>query len=209
MTIVKIQHTVLAFALFLGLVGCAAAARVVYPVNTDPLESKPGIYRLDPTHANVTFAVNHLGFSFHHGRFNRLEGSLELNIDAPQQSRVFIKIDTASIDTNNVELDTLLKEPRMFNAARFPAASFESTAIRLISEKQAIIEGMLTIKGVRKPLSLSAIFVGSGTNPETGLKTVGFSGTAELKRSDFDLKAWLPFVGDKVTLVLQAEFIKN
>jgi len=209
MTILNVHSRLPVLLAFFMLMGCATAAGILYPVNDDPLKSKAGIYQLDPTHSNIIFAVNHLGFSMHHGRFNRLEGSLDLNVDAPQQSHLFIKIDTSSIDTNNIELDNLLKGERMFHTAGFPYASFESSTIQLSGENMARIDGMLTIKGVRKPVSIEATFVGSGTNPESGLKTVGFSGSAEFQRSDFALNAWLPFVGDTVTLTLQAEFTKK
>jgi len=191
-------------ALLLG--GCAAAARILYPVQLDPLKSKPGIYKLDPTHANIIFAVDHLGFSLHHGRFNQIAGSLELNTEAPEKSRVFIEVAAASIDTNNVELDQMLRDREMFDTANFPIITFESFKLTRIGEKAAAIEGYLTIKGVRKPLAIEATFVGSGINPLTGLATVGFSGKGRFKRSDFGLDRWLPFVGDEVNLILEAEF---
>lgn len=197
---------VAALALLLALAACAATARILFPVHDDPLKSTPGVYTLDPTHANVIFAVNHLGFSLHHGRINQLAGSLELYTQNPKDSRVFISASTASIDTNNQELDDQLKAKSMFNVEAFPKASFESTSLQLTGERSARIEGVLTIKGIRKPLVIEALFIGTGTNPLTGLETVGFSGSASFKRSDFDLKDWLPLVGDNVTLIIEAEF---
>lgn len=195
-----------ALVLVFALGACATAARIVYPLQSDPLKSKPGIYKLDPAHANIIFAVNHLGFSIHHGRFNEIEGSLELDTSAPENSRVFIKINTASIDTNNSELDQKLRGRAMFNTAAFPAATFESASLLLTGEKTATITGFLTIKDIRKSITIDADFIGSGTNPLTGLVTVGFSGSAHFKRSAFGLTNWLPLVGDNIELIIEAEF---
>jgi polyisoprenoid-binding protein YceI len=38
---------------------------------------------------------------------------------------------------------------------------------------------------------------------------LGFSGVAKLKRSDFGMTFMLPLIGDEVTLLIEAEFIKS
>ncbi|MCK0070115.1 YceI family protein [Kordiimonas laminariae] len=194
--------------LFLTLAGCASVARIVYPLNDDPLKAVPGSYELDPTHANIIFSVNHLGFSLHHGRFNQIEGSLVIDPAAPQDAQLYTRIDMASVDTNSEALDNMLRADGMFDSENYPYASFESARIQLTSEKTAEIVGNLTIRGIRKEITLSAEFIGSGTNPATGKKTIGFSGKGRFKRSDFNLKQWLPLVGDEVNLILEAEFTR-
>lgn len=200
--------TPLLVGLFLCLGGCAAAAKLLYPVNSDPLKSKPGVYTLDPAHANVIFSVNHLGFSFHHGRFNTIEGSLDLNADAPNQSKVYVRIDAGSIDTNSNELDNKLRATSMFNVAAHPYIVFESDVVSVLTENTARITGYLTMAGARRPFEINATFIGSGKNPLTGQQTVGFSGEGSLQRSTFGLSEWLPFVGDEVSFIIEAEFTR-
>ncbi|PCI63850.1 MAG: hypothetical protein COB37_03620 [Kordiimonadales bacterium] len=197
-----------AIGMLLLLAGCASLAKIIYPVITDPLKSKPGVYALDSDHANIIFSLNHLGFSLHHGRFNKISGSLELDTSAPEASSLFITINTASIDTNSQVLDDDLRSPKMFDAAAFPEATFQSTVIRLTGDTTAVIEGMLNIKGVKKPVTIEATFIGSGVNPLNGLQTIGFSGKGSFKRSDFGLNEWLPFVGDDIALIIEAEFTR-
>lgn len=194
--------------LSLILIGCAAAVKILYPVTDDPLKTRAGVYTLDPSHANIIFSVNHLGFSLHHGRFNKIEGTLALDNTAPENSEVFIRVETASVDTNSQELDNLLRAKSMFNAAEHPYISFESKSIRLTDTKTAVISGELTLSGVRQPFDIEATFIGSGTNPLTGARTIGFSGKGTLLRSNYGLTEWLPFVGDEVSLIIEAEFIR-
>ncbi len=204
----QVKNIAVLISLCLILVGCAAAAKILYPVNDDPLKTKAGVYALDPSHANIIFSVNHLGFSLHHGRFNRIEGTLDLDNSAPENSEVFIRIETASVDTNSEELDNLLRAKSMFNALEHPYISFESKSVRLIGSETAIISGDLTLAGAKQPFNIEATFIGSGTNPLTGARTVGFSGKGTLRRSDYGLTEWLPFVGDEVSLIIEAEFIR-
>jgi len=192
--------------LVLTLSACAAAARILYPLELDPLKNKPGIYMLDPTHANIIFAVSHMGFSLHHGRFNRITGSLDLDTSSPVQSQVFVTIDTGSIDTNNAELDEKLRAKGMFDVKAFPIATYKSTSLQMTGENTARVDGMLTIKGIRRSVPVDATFIGSGTNPLTGKRTIGFSGKASFNRSEFELNDWLPLIGDRVSLTIEAEF---
>lgn len=192
----------------MALTACASLAQVVYPVNDDAFNAKPGDYRLDPSHAAVVFAVDHLGFSTYYGRFNTLEGRLSFSPKAPESSSVAITIKTASVDTNSEELDDKLRAATMFDSATFPDARFVSTAVTASGEKSGTLEGLLTIKDVTRPVTLKVTFGGSGTNPLSGKETIGFNAEGAVKRSEFGLKAWLPLVGDDIKLLINAEFVK-
>lgn len=192
----------------LALTACASLARVVYPVNDDAFNAKPGDYQLDPSHATVVFAVDHLGFSTYYGRFNTLEGRLSFTPETPERSSVAITIKTASVDTNSRELDDKLRAAAMFDSAAFPDARFVSSSVMATGEKSGTLEGLLTIKDITRPVSLTVTFGGSGTNPLSGQETTGFNAEGTIKRSEFGLKAWLPLVGDDIKLLINAEFVK-
>lgn len=193
-------------ASFLALSACAAIASVVYPLNENADRARAGAYRLDDDHASVVFGLNHFGFSEFRGRFDTLSGSLDLNTEAPETSVVTIDIDISGLHTGVSELDEKLFAANMFDVAAHPVANFTSTSITRLSENEARIDGVLTIKGVGKPITLEARFIGSGVNPLTGRQTAGFSATGVLKRSDHGLDEWLPFVGDEVALEIDVEF---
>lgn len=188
------------------LSACASVVSVVYPLNENAAKARAGAYRLDPDHASVLFAVSHFGFSTFRGRLGELSGSLDLDSEIPENSSVTIEIQTAGIDTGVDELDELLLANDMFAAADHPVIVFTSTSIIRTSEDRATIEGVLTMAGVARPVSLQGRFIGSGTNPLTRKKTVGFSATASLLRSQFNLNNWLPFVGDEVEIMIDVEF---
>lgn len=205
---IKTQPVVglLVIATTLLLSACASVVSVVYPLNENAAKARAGAYTLDPDHASVLFSVSHFGFSNFRGRFSALSGSLDLDADNPENSAVTIEIKTAGIDTGVSELDELLKAHDMFAAADNPTIVFTSTSVTRTAEDRATIDGVLTMVGVSRPVSLQGRFIGSGTNPLTRKKTVGFSATTTLLRSEFNLKSWLPFVGDEVELAIDVEF---
>lgn len=193
-------------ASLLALSACAAIASVVYPLNENADRARAGAYTLDDDHASVVFGLNHFGFSEFRGRFDTISGSLDLNAEDPETSVVTIDIDISSLHTGVPELDEKLFAANMFDVTAYPVAIFTSTSIVRLSENEARIDGMLTIKGVSKPISLDTRFIGSGVNPLTRRQTAGFSAAGVLKRSDYGLDEWLPFVGDEVALEIDVEF---
>lgn len=197
------------FTPLLILAGCAAAAKVLYPVNESAFDAKPGDYVLDGAHAAVIFGLDHMGFSTFYGQFDTLEGRLSYGGDTPEASEVAIRIMTASVNTRTEALDEELRGKAMFDSSAFPAATFTSTKVTQTGENTGTLEGLLTIRDVTSPVTLDVTFGGSGTHPLTGNQTIGFNATGVIKRSDFGLTRWLPFVGDEVALLIEAEFIRE
>ena len=86
------------------------------------------------------------------------------------------------------ERDTHIKGPDFFNAAQFPTATFKSTAVKKVDDKNYEVTGDFTLRGVTKPLTLNLQVIGTGPDPKGAIR-MGWEGTATLKRSDFDVKA--------------------
>ena len=165
-------------------------------------------YTLDPQHTAIVWNINHLGFSTPSGKF-MASGTLVLDEAKPQNSKVDVVIQMASLVTGIQELDKHLKGQLFFDVAQFPTATFVSDKVTVVNKKMAKVKGMLTLHGVSKPITLDVKFNKTGINPINNKKTVGFSATAQLKRSDFEINTLLPEVGDEVKLNIQAEAYKN
>ncbi|MGC6331330.1 YceI family protein [Rhizorhabdus sp. FW153] len=198
-----------AFALVMGIsiaaVPLAAQMPKAPPGSSDVRRVTAGTYTVDPGHSQVTFTVNHLGFSTYRGLFGSLTGSMTIDPKAPAKAKVSIDIPMSGITTTVEKLDEHLKAPDFFDAAKYPTAHFESTSVRAMG-KTAKISGNLTIKGVTKPVVLDAVFVGAGTM--MGKRTIGFDATTTIKRSDFGVSYGIPLVPDAVPLQISVAFEK-
>jgi polyisoprenoid-binding protein YceI len=192
-----------------GLVASCTAVRVVtHAPSSDPIDAPAGRYELDPHHASVVFDVDHLSYARFVMRFDRLSAALDFSPAEPEQSRLAATIDAASIDTNDLDVDRLVKGPDMLDAARYPEIRFDSTGSRRTGTDTGEVTGNLNVHGRTLPITLQVKFNGGAPNPLTRADTLGFTATARFDRSALGLNAWFPAVGDRVNVVIQAEFVK-
>jgi polyisoprenoid-binding protein YceI len=179
------------------------------PGKLDAKRVTGGTYAVDTNHTLVAWTVNHLGFNDYFGLFGGITGTMTLNPAKPRAANVSIDIPVNGLTTTNPKLNAHLSSPDFFNVAQFPSAKFVSTMV-MAKGNSAMIHGNLTLHGVTKPVVLNARFSGAGggmmpPHPET----IGFQATATIKRSDFGMGGFVPFVSDAVDLRITAAFEKQ
>jgi polyisoprenoid-binding protein YceI len=189
-----------------ALLAAAVTPALAQDFSTNPATVKAGTYKLDPAHGKITWSLSHLGFSTYTGQFSDVNATLTLNPAEISKTTLTATVDIASIGTLNPKLDSELTGEKFFNAAKFPTATFVSTKIVRTGTKTASVYGNLTLLGVTKPEVLLVTFNQSGTSPIEKDYEVGFEGKAVIQRSQFGLSAYVPYVGDEVTLDLEGEF---
>ncbi|MFC6791018.1 YceI family protein [Methylobacterium komagatae] len=198
--------TVLALAALLLHGSAALAQEPPADPTQDPNQVRAGSYVLDPDHGKITWSVNHLGYSTYYGQFTGVSATLQLDPKAPAKSRLTATVPLSGVLTGSSRLDQHLSGADFFDTAANPTANFTATGVEPTSPTTARITGDLTLRGVTKPVSLDATFTQAGTNPIDRRYTVGFEGRTVIKRSDFGVNAYLPMVGDEVTLRIAGEF---
>jgi len=181
------------------------------PTTTTALTGLPtGTWKVDPVHSSVEFQVKHLGIATVKGQFKEFEGTLEVTQEG---ARAYGKAIVASVDTREPQRDTHLRSADFFDTENHPEITFESTAIRQVDEDSFEIEGDFTIHGVTRTLKLDATLEGSETDPQ-GNARVGLSASAQINRSDYDMKFNMALgsgnvvVGEKVKILLDISAVK-
>jgi polyisoprenoid-binding protein YceI len=195
----------------IAALGIAAALLVAAPaaqaqMTTTPAAVQAGTYKLDPAHGKITWSITHFGFSTYVGQFAHVDATLKVDPKALGATALDVTIDNNSLGTLNAALDTHLKSKEFLDVAAFPTATFHATKVTSTGEKTADIAGDLTLHGVTKPVVVHATFNQAGVNPLDKKYELGFAGSAEILRSDFGIKSYLPAISDKVTLTIEAEF---
>lgn len=127
------------------------------------------------------------------------KGSLDLDTDHPENARVTLSLDAASIDTGFPTRDEAIRGSSFLNVAKFPEIRFATAAVYPDTGQQAMVLGKLEMIGVAKPLTIETRLVQapSGDGP------LEFTGNTRLSRSDWGMTAFLPLVGDEVTIKFQ------
>lgn len=162
-------------------------------------------YTLDPNHTYALWHINHLGFSIQTGKFTMITGKINFDQTKPQNSKVTATIDMNNIDSGIPKLDEHLKSPDFFDVSKYPKATFSSDKIVVTGKDTGKIYGTLTLNGISKPIVLDAKLINIGMYPMKNIKSVGFSATTEVNRSDFGMNKYIPLLGNKVQLEIGAE----
>ncbi len=169
---------------------------------------------VDPTHTEVQFKVKHMMITNVTGNFNEFEAKAETEGDDFSKAELSFNAKIESINTNNAQRDEHLKSGDFFDAAAFPTLVFQSTSIEKKDDENFLINGDLTIKGITKPVALTAEFGGIGQDPWGNTKA-GLSLNGKINREDFGL-TWNAaletggvMVSKDVKLQAEIQFIKQ
>jgi polyisoprenoid-binding protein YceI len=164
-------------------------------------------FEIDPAHSFVEFRIQHLGYSWLYGRFNDLSGDFSYDAEQPEASEINLEIDTASVDTNHAERDKHLRGEDFLNVEKYPTATFKTT--QYIGDAEGgTLEGVLTLHGVEKPISIDIKKMGEGPDPWGGYRA-GFIGTTTLARKDFGIDYDLGPASETMELELGIEGIRK
>ncbi len=196
-------------AIAAGLLLAFAAPALAQPADPKPDQVQAGAYTVEPSHTKVLFSLSHLGFTTWYGEFGNASGRLDLDPKSLTATSLDVSVPVDSVNTNNAKLDGELKSADWFDAAKYPAMTFHSTKIVRTGEATADVEGDLTIHGVTHHEVLHAKFNRAGVNMMDKAYTAGFEVSGVIKRSDFGVKQYVPYVGDEVTLIISAGFEKK
>lgn len=160
------------------------------------------LYRLDPQHTFVHFEVMHFGTSTSRGRFGPIEGVVLLD-RAQRSGELSLRIPTATVSTGIGFFDARMRESDLLDSAAFPEAYFVATRFRFEGGQPAEVRGEFTFRGVSQPLSLSARQFACRMEQATEVCGGEFEGS--LLRGEFGATFGLPFIGNRVRLLVQVE----
>ena len=167
-------------------------------------------YALDPAHTQAIFTIDHLGFSTITGGIRNLTGTLVLDPMKLENSTIKVTMAANSVDTGFAARDKELQGPMFFNVTQFPTMTFSSTHITKTGTHTVDVEGNLTLLGITKPLVLKTRLNRMAKDTiGTNVYKAGFTATTTIKRSDFGMKAYVPYVGDDVHVTINFEGIKQ
>lgn len=174
-----------------------------------PAFAAPEAYTLDPSHSQIVFTYNHLGFSTGTGMFSGFDGEIRFDQEDPANSSVTVSFPVRSMLTGWEARFEHFMSPDFFDASDdSEMVTFESTAIEVTGEDTAKITGDLTLNGVTKSVVLDAKLNQVGDHPMEGKPWAGFDATTTLLRSDYDLGMFAPYISDEVQVDISVEAMK-
>lgn len=170
--------------------------------------AEPATYRIDPVATHVHFEVRHFGTSTSRGRFDTIAGRIVLD-RAARSGEVSIEVDTASVSTGLAPFDSVLRRADMLATQAHPKAYFVASRFTFDGERLVGVSGEFTLRGTSRPLALRVLTFGCRQHATLQREVCGGDFEAELLQSDFGLSYALPFVSDRVRLLVQVEALRD
>ncbi len=166
----------------------------------------PVKYSFDASHSQIVFTYNHLGFSTTTGMFSGFDGTIMLDQGDPANSSVEVSFPVRSMLTGWEARFDHFMNPDFFDATDdSELVTFKSTKVELEGDDEAKITGDLTLNGITKPVVLDAKLNKIGMHPSANKPWVGFDAETMIKRSDFELGKFAPYVSDEVEIEISVE----
>jgi polyisoprenoid-binding protein YceI len=173
-----------------------------------PAMAQPVRYEIDHQHTWVQFRLSHLGFAQMVATFHNVTGEILFDQQTPTNSRVTASIDARTVNSGLPARDDWIRAEAQLNTAAHPTIGFRSTAITVTGENRGRVEGVLTIRGVDRPVVLDVTFNRAGINPINRMQTIGFSATGTIRRSEFGVSAFLGPLGDDIAVAIEIEAMR-
>jgi polyisoprenoid-binding protein YceI len=148
-----------------------------------------GIWEIDPGHTEVAFIGRHFMLTKVRGRFTALSGEVRIAED-PSETTVEVTIDMTSVDSGSQARDQHLRSADFFDAATYPTATFSGNAARWHGA-HGQLAGELTIRDVRRPITLDVEYTGYAADPWGGHRAV-FAAAGTVNREDWGLTWNMP-----------------
>lgn len=135
--------------------------------------------KLLPAQSEIAFVSKQMGVPVE-GHFKKFDAQIAFDPAKPQTGKIAFTIDVASATLGAPESDAELPKAPWFNTAKFPQATFQSSAIKGLGGGKFEVTGKLSIKGNVRDLVVPVALTQSGA-------TTVANGTFVIKRLAFKI----------------------
>jgi polyisoprenoid-binding protein YceI len=109
--------------------------------------------KLIPAQSEISFVTKQMGVPLE-GHFKKFDAQISFDTAKPEAAKIAFAIDSGSATLGAPESDAELPKAAWFNVAKFPQASFQSSAVKALGAGKYQISGKLTIKGNVKDIDV-------------------------------------------------------
>lgn len=166
------------------------------------VHGEPNLYRLVPDKTSVGFTYRLEG--------NQVKGTMPvglseitLDFDALHASSIQITLNARDARAGFIFATQALRGKSVLNTAQYPLIQFVSTSIAR-TPKGAVVKGHISIRGVTKPIVLTASFFRRQDSNPQDLSNLMVLLTGSVSRAAFGATGYPNLVGDQIDLHIVA-----
>lgn len=128
--------------------------------------------KLVPAQSDIAFVSKQMGVAME-GHFKKFDAQIAFDPAKPETGKIALTVDIASATLGAPEMDGELPKAVWFNTAKFPQATFQSTAIKALGGGKFEVSGKLAIKGNTRDAVVPVTLAQSGaTTTASGVLTI-------------------------------------
>ena len=178
------------------------SALLMFGLFSTPVMAAPRAYEIDYGASQIGFVYLFNGEEVK-GSFPKFKGDLVLDFQNIKNSKIDVTIETRTAKGGFVFATSALRGLKVLNVKNFPTIKFTSQSAQM-SNGVAKIKGDITVRGVTRPLTLTAKFFQlQGQDPKDRENlVVQISGT--INRHDFGASGFPKMVGDTLAITIKA-----
>ncbi|MFW8594888.1 YceI family protein [Cribrihabitans neustonicus] len=187
-----------------------AAALAAAALPAPALKAAPRPYRLDPaaTSAGFIFTLNGVA---QRGSIPITAARISIDAQDLTQSRADVTLAANQARTGISFATEALRSPQVLDAAHFPNIRYVTLRVQLGPGGRlsggARLHGLLTLRGVTRPLSLAAALYRPPGSAPTDLALLDIRLSGALSRAAFGASGYPDLVGDRVGLDIRARLL--
>ena len=183
------------YGVFLGMILTCT------PACADALSSAAGRYKIDPT-SRIGFSIEQVAGPGIKGSIPDVSGRFDIDSDQPAKSYVEISLNPASVKTGQARVETFLTSSAVFNIAAYPQITFRSKRVVQDGPRSALVEGILTARGVSRPETFHATFI----DQQKG--SVTFHVTGNIPRMPYGMGIGVPLYSNTVAFDMDLKGVR-
>ena len=170
---------------------------------------------VDSSHSSANFKVRHLMVSHVRGELGAVTGTIWIDDQQIERSRVEVSIDARQIASRDDKRDAHLRSADFLDVENHPTVTFRSTRVERGSGEHLRVTGDLTIRGTARPVTLDVDTLAPAVGDPWGNTRRGATAHAKINRKDWGLQWNLALeaggvvVGDEVAIELEVELVKR
>ena len=128
--------------------------------------------KLVPAQSDIAFVSKQMGVAME-GHFKKFDAQIAFDPAKPETGKIGLTVDIASAALGAPEMDGELPKATWFNTAKFPQATFQSTAIKGLGGGKFEVTGKLAIKGSVRDATVPVTLAQNGaTTTASGVLTI-------------------------------------
>lgn len=185
-------------------VGLSVAAVALMALSAHAVEANENL-KIGEGRGTIEFSIGDSRIFRTTGGFKTWQGKVQVDDANIPGSAVEVIVKTGSLQMMDLQQADMLKDAEFFDVQHYPEMIFRSTSIERTGEETLKIDGMVTLRGITKPMTLDVSVSDRRPSAAPGARYARFLAKGTIKRSEFGMTKYIDMVGDNVEISIRTD----